>query len=76
MDLTEAMHFMGGTGFKVAMDFMEAMDFVQAAGGGALLHGHITGAVTLTMATPIMVLHTMRVTPIMIVQPTLFNGVQ
>jgi hypothetical protein len=55
---TEAVGFTGGTG--------------QVA-GGALQHGHITGA---PGVTPTMVIRTMRVTPTIVVRTIRFPGVR
>ena len=58
----------------VAMDFTDGTGQVAGPGrGGALQHGHITGA---PGVTPTMVIRTMRVTPTTIVRTIRFPGVR
>jgi len=59
------------------VDFTEAgftgAGEVAGPGGGALQHGHITGALGVT---PTMVIRTIRVTPTMVIRTILFPGVR
>ncbi len=67
LHITESLHITGGIGIM-------GTGFAAGPGGGAPRHGHITGA---PGVTPIMVMRTMRVTPIIIGRHTmLFSGVR